>query len=134
MHLWISKIKINFHYMHLWTFKIKIDLHRVHLWTLKIKIDSHYLHLWTFNKHHHAFVTSKDQNRPIVQIHELLNPKQTHIMWTSETKTNFNYAFVSSQGQMRTPLNIFVKLLQSNQMSIMYICELPNQIKFSLYL
>jgi hypothetical protein len=32
------------------------------------------------NTHHHAFVSSQDQNRPIVQIHELLNPKQTHIM------------------------------------------------------
>ncbi len=51
---------------------------------------------------------AEDQNRPTVQIYELLNPKQTHIMWTSETKTNLNYAFVSSQGQMRTPLSIFV--------------------------
>jgi hypothetical protein len=47
-------------------------------------------------RHHHAFVSSQDQNRPTVQIHELLNPKQTHIMRTSKTKRNFNYAFVSS--------------------------------------
>ncbi len=60
------------------------------------------------NRHHQEFVSSQDQNRPIVQIHELLNLKQTHIMWTSKTKTNFNYAFVNSQGQMRTPLCIFV--------------------------
>jgi hypothetical protein len=32
------------------------------------------------NKHHHAFVSSQDQKRPTLQIHELLNPKQTHIM------------------------------------------------------
>jgi hypothetical protein len=60
------------------------------------------------NRHHHAFVSSQDQNRPTVQNHELLNPEQTHIMWTFKTKTNLNYAFVSSQGQMRTPLCICV--------------------------
>jgi hypothetical protein len=97
MHLRVPKIKINFHYMNMWTFKIKIDPHYVHLWTVKIKIN-------TIN----AFVSSQDQNRPTMQIHELLNPKQTHIMWTSKTKTNLNYAFVSSQGQMRTSLCIFV--------------------------
>jgi len=96
MHLWVPKIKINFHYMHLWTFKIKIDPHYVHLCTLKIKTNT-IMHLW-----------AQDQNRPTMQIHELLNPKQTHIMWTSRTKTNLNYAFVRSQGQMRTPLCIFV--------------------------
>jgi hypothetical protein len=60
------------------------------------------------NRHHHAFVSSQDENRSTVQIHELLNPQQTHIIWTSKTKTNLNYAFVNSHGQMRTPLCIFV--------------------------
>jgi hypothetical protein len=72
-------------------------------------------------------VSSQDQNRPTMQIHELLNPKQTHIMWTSKTKTNFNYAFPKVKWEPHYAY-LWTLTIKSNVHYVYLWVPKPNQI------